>query len=98
MEASSLVSLYDTVAVYSPQTRDHVRHDLICYMRSIADNEWPSMEQGRQLEAPRTAGIDNRVRADLLNLPASGPAQGSAYGRAATSRAARRCKRAVSAS
>ena len=83
-EASSLVSLWDTVAVYPPQTRDHVRHDLVCYMRSIVHDEWPSMERGTQLEVPRTLGFGDALRADVRNLPARGPAQGSAYGRAAT--------------
>jgi hypothetical protein len=84
LEASSLASLYDTVGVYPPATRDRFRHDVICYMRSIADDEWPSMERGRQLEVPRTVGLGDQVRADVRNLPTSGPAQGSAYGRAAT--------------
>jgi hypothetical protein len=38
-EASSLVALYDTVGVYPNETSDPVRHDLICYMRSIVDDE-----------------------------------------------------------
>ena len=83
-EASSLVSLYDTTGVYPPQTRDHVRQDLICYMRSIVQDEWPSMERGSELEAPRTLGFGDQVRADLRTLPDSNPEQGSAYGHAAT--------------
>jgi len=83
-EASSLVSLYDTTGVYPSQTRDHIRHDLVCYMRSIVQDEWPSMERGSPLEAPRTLGFGDQVRADLRTLPTSNPAQGSAYGRAAT--------------
>jgi hypothetical protein len=83
-EASTLVALYDTVSVYPPETSDHVHHDLVCYMRSIVDDEWPSMERGRQLEAPRTLGFGDRLRADLRGLPTDGSAQGSAYGRAAT--------------
>ncbi len=83
-EASSLVSLYDTVGAYPPQTSDHVRHDLVCYMRSIVQDEWPSMERGSPLEAPRTLQFGDQVREDLRTLPASNPAQGSAYGRAAS--------------
>jgi len=83
-EATSLVSLYDAVGVYPPATRDHVRHDLICYMRSIVEDDWPSMERGKQLEAPRTLRFGDRVRADLRTLPASDSVQGSAYGHAAT--------------
>jgi hypothetical protein len=81
-EASSLVSLYDTTGVYPPQTRDHVRHDLICYMRSVVTDEWPLMERGSQLEAPQTLRFGDQLRAELRNLPDSNPEQGSAYGRA----------------
>lgn len=83
-EASSLVSLYDTVGVYPTQTSDHVRHDLVCYMRSIVQDEWPSMARGSDQEAPRTLGFGDQLRADLRSLPDSNPAQGSAYGRSAT--------------
>jgi hypothetical protein len=82
-EASSLVSLYDAVGVYPAETRDPARHDLICYMRSVANNEWPSMEQGSELEAPRTLGYGDKLRADVRNLPTSDPAQESTYGHAA---------------
>jgi hypothetical protein len=83
-EASSLVALHDTVNVYPPETRDPVQHDVICYMRSIVDDEWPSMERGRDLETPRTGAFGDRVRADVRNLPSGDPMQGSAYGRAGT--------------
>jgi hypothetical protein len=83
-EASSLVALHDTVSVYPPETRDPVQHDVICYMRSIVDDEWPSMERGRDLETPRTLAFGDRVRADVRNLPSGDPMQGSAYGRAGT--------------
>jgi len=83
-EATSLVALYDVVAVYPPETRDHVRHGVICYMRSIIRDDWPSMERGRQLEAPRTVTFGDQLRADVRSLPASDSAEGSAYGRAAT--------------
>ncbi|HEY6625055.1 MAG TPA: hypothetical protein VIX85_14550 [Acidimicrobiales bacterium] len=83
-EASSLVSLYDTVGVYPTQTSDHIRHDLVCYMRSIVQDEWPSMERGSPLEAPRTLGFGDQLRADLRTLPSSNPQQGSAYGRSAS--------------
>ena len=84
MEASSYVALFDTVSVYPPETSYPVQHDLVCYMRSIADDEWPSMERGQLLEASRTVTFGDRLRQDLRTLPANGPAQGSAYGRANT--------------
>lgn len=81
-EASSLVALWDTVAVYPPETKDAVRHDLICYMRSIVADEWPSMERGSPLEAPRTLAFGSRVRAGVRSLPIDDERQRTAYGRA----------------
>jgi hypothetical protein len=81
-EASTLVALQDTVRVYPPQTSDPVRRDVVCYMRSIVHDEWPSMERGKDTPARRTLGFGDRVRADVRNLPSGDPMQGSAYGRA----------------
>jgi hypothetical protein len=83
-EASSLVALYDTVGAYPNETSDPVRHDLLCYMRSIVDDEWPSMERGNDTEAPRTLRFGDRIRADVRNLPIDDSKQGSTYGRAST--------------
>ncbi len=83
-EAGSLVALYDTVRVFPNETSDPVRHDLICYMRSIADDEWPSMGRGNDTEAPRTLRFGDRIRAAVRNLPIDDSKQGSAYGRAST--------------
>jgi hypothetical protein len=84
MEASSFVSLYDAVAVYPPATRDPVRHQVFCYMRSIIYDDWPSMEQGNQLQAPRTLRLGDELRASLQSLPTNGSTQSTAYGRAAS--------------
>jgi hypothetical protein len=83
-EASSLVALYDVVGPYPPETRDHVRHDLVCYMRSIVADDWPSMERGSQLEAPRTLGFGDQLRGDVYTGLANNPAQSSSFGHAAT--------------
>jgi hypothetical protein len=83
-EASSLISLYDTVNVYAPETREPVQHDLVCYMRSIVNDEWPSMARGSNLEATRTLRFGDELRAQLRSLPADGSAQASAYGRSAS--------------
>ena len=47
-EAGSLLALYDSLNVYAPATREPVQHDVVCYMRSIVDDEWPSMARGRR--------------------------------------------------
>jgi Protein of unknown function (DUF4239) len=81
-EASTLVALQDTVRVYPPETSDRVRHDVVCYMRSIVHDEWPSMERGNDTTARRTLRFGDRVRADVRNLPIDDQKEGSAYGRA----------------
>ena len=60
-EASTLVVVQDAVRVYPPETSDPVRHDVLCYMRSIAHDEWPSMERGKDTPARRTLGLGDRV-------------------------------------
>jgi hypothetical protein len=81
-EASSLVALFDAVAVYPPDTREPVRHDLVCYMRSIVTDEWPSMERGDSTETPRTLAFGDRVREGTRSLPVGDERERVAYGRA----------------
>ena len=83
-EAGSLLALYDALNVYPRETREPVQHDVVCYMRSIVDDEWPSMARGKELEAPRTLRFGDRLRAQLRILPTDASGQASAYGRSAT--------------
>jgi hypothetical protein len=83
-EAASLVSLYDTVGVYPQEVTVPYRHRLLCYMRSIVDDEWPSMERGNSTETSRTLAFGDRIRAATRELPSTNTPQSSAYGRAAT--------------
>jgi hypothetical protein len=53
-------------------------------MRSIVADDWPSMERGSQLEAPRTLGFGDQLRADVYTGLANIPAQSSSFGHAAT--------------
>lgn len=80
-EATSLVALYDALGVYPPETRDTVRHNIVCYMRSIVSDDWPSMEDGNTTETRRTLKWGDQVRADVRNLPLDTPRESSAYGR-----------------
>jgi hypothetical protein len=81
-EAASMISLYDSVAVYPREVRVPFRHDLICYMRSIVADDWPSMEQGNSTEAPRTLAFGDRIRATTRQLPIGDERESSAYGSA----------------
>ena len=81
-ESTSLVALYDTLGVYPGDTRDAVRHNIVCYMRSIVADDWPSMEDGNSTETFRTLQWGDLVRKEVRNLPLDTPRGSSAYGRA----------------
>jgi hypothetical protein len=81
-EADSLVALYDTVNVYPSQIRNPTQHGVLCYMRAIRDDDWPSMERGSHLESPRALMIGDRLRLAIAELPEKSSHEGSAYGRA----------------
>jgi hypothetical protein len=81
-EADSLLALWDTVAVYPPEIRNPTRRDLLCYMRAIRDNDWPSMERGSHLQSHHAGFFGDRLRATVSGLPLDGKREGSAYGRA----------------
>jgi hypothetical protein len=83
-EATSLVALWDTVSVYPPQVRNAARHDVLCYMRAIRDNDWPAMERGRRLQSRRAGEFGDRMRAAIVRLPQDTRPEQSAYGRAET--------------
>jgi hypothetical protein len=83
-EANAFVALWDTVAVYPPRVRNPARHDVLCYMRAIRDNDWPAMERGRRLQSPRAGVFGDRLRAAIVRLPQDTKPQESAYGRAQT--------------
>jgi hypothetical protein len=83
-EADSLLALWDTVAVYPTEIRNPTRHDLLCYMRAIRDNDWPSMERGSHLQSHRAGFFGDRLRATVRGLPLDGTREASAYGRAVT--------------
>ena len=56
-------------------------HDLLCYMRSIRDDDWPSMERGNPLQSPRALRFGDQMRTAIRALPSTG-SQGLGYGRA----------------
>ena len=81
-EAGQFIALWDTVAVYPPKVRDPARHDIICYMRAIRDDDWPSMARGIDEQSPRALAFGDHLRATINQLPTEGARAGSAYGRA----------------
>jgi hypothetical protein len=80
-EATSLVALSEGVTIFPPEVRVLVQHDLICYMRSIVADDWPSMESGNTTEAPRTLAFGDRVRSDIRTMPFTNQRESAAFGR-----------------
>jgi hypothetical protein len=81
-EATSMLSLWDALGTYPPQIEQRAQRHVICYMRAIRDDDWPSMEDGNPLQAPRALRVGDEMRIALRTLP-TGPsgAESSAYGR-----------------
>ena len=73
-ESTSLVALYDSLGVYSPEVRQRVRHNIVCYMRSIVADDWPSMEDGNSTEDPTALAWGDRVRVGCAQPAAQRPA------------------------
>ncbi len=81
-EADAMVALATTIGVYPLSVADPAQHDIICYMRSIRDDDWPSMERGNPLESYRTGKFGDQMRLTISQLPEKGGQEASAYGRA----------------
>jgi hypothetical protein len=81
-EATSLVALHDSVAPYPKEIRGPYRHDLLCYMNSIVEDDWPSMEDGNATESQPTLVWGDRLRAATQALPLETDQERAAYGRA----------------
>jgi len=45
-EAVAVMEMFRTAALFSPQERDELRADFICYSRAVPSQEWPAMRKG----------------------------------------------------
>jgi hypothetical protein len=81
-EASTFVAMFDTVAGLPSPTRENVQHEIVCYMRSIATDDWGAQEREESHEAPATRASGDRLRAALRTLPPTSNRATSIYGRA----------------
>ena len=45
-EASALLDMFRTAALFPPGQRDQLHSDFICYGRAVVDEEWPAMRAG----------------------------------------------------
>jgi hypothetical protein len=46
-EATAVLVMARSAALYPPSQRDQLRSDFICYGRAVVDQEWPAMRNGR---------------------------------------------------
>ncbi len=65
-EASAVLDMSRTAALYSPSERDQVRADLYCYGRAVVYQEWPAMGHGRS--SPLVDHWINAYRAEFGRL------------------------------
>jgi len=80
-EATTLVSMFDDMSPFPPLVRDTARHEVVCYMRSVVQQDWKAQERGGTLEAPDTVVRGDRLRGLRDTLPETSPHEQSAYGR-----------------
>src|SRR6185437_4369063 len=50
-EPTSLVTMYDDLAVFRPHVRTKGERTLICYMWSVAESDWKAQERGDTQES-----------------------------------------------
>ena len=56
-EALLVVQQFETAQFLSPQTRDQLAGELVCYGRYVVEQEWPRMESGNLGEALNPWGV-----------------------------------------
>lgn len=80
-EATTLVSVFDEMSAFPSQVRTSAQHTLVCYMRSVVQQDWKAQEQGGAHEAPDTVVRGDRLRNLRATLPQTTRSEQSAYAR-----------------
>ncbi len=73
-EPTSLVAMYDDLGVFPAHVRATGHRDIICYMWSVAKDDWKAQERGDTQESPSTVMWGDRLRNFRDTLPQSSPA------------------------
>jgi hypothetical protein len=73
-EPTSLVTLYDHLAVLPPHARTRGEGTLVCYMWSVAKADWKAQERGATLESAYALEWGGRLRYFSNELPQDTPA------------------------
>lgn len=72
-EPTSLVTMYDDLAVFPAHVRTKGEHTLICYMWSVADADWKAQQRGDTEESSDALVWGGRLRAFRDHLPQDSP-------------------------
>ncbi len=72
-EPTSLVTMYDDLAVFPPHVRAKGERTLICYMWSVADADWKAQERGDTEESSDALVWGGRLRGFRNRLPQDSP-------------------------
>jgi hypothetical protein len=70
-EATAVVAMFDEVGVFPPATREHAEHSIVCYIRSVIEDDWKAMERGQGTDAIETRRAGGRVLRAIHTLPLS---------------------------
>jgi len=73
-EPTSLVTMYDDLAVFPSHVRLKGERTLICYMWSVAEGDWKAQERGDTEESSDALLWGGRLRAFRDKLPQDSPA------------------------
>lgn len=74
-EAATAAALFAGVHPFPAESRDPLRHDLVCYMRSVATDDWGAARTGQLAGAADTSAYAIDVQEQIDELPADTPAQ-----------------------
>ncbi|MDQ1248037.1 MAG: hypothetical protein QG597_2409 [Actinomycetota bacterium] len=68
-EAITAAALFNAVNPYPAESRDPLRHDLVCYMRSAATDDWTAAQQGDLTGSENTNAYAMSVQRQIEALP-----------------------------
>lgn len=68
-EAATSAALFAAVDPYPAEQRDALRHDLVCFMQSVASDDWAAARAGNMAGAPTTDAYAASVQKQIEALP-----------------------------
>jgi hypothetical protein len=78
IEAVAVTELNSVARILPAPASDRLRGDLVCYGRSVVDDEWPAMRDGRISD--RTEAWVDRLHTDFAAAAPADSRQNAAYG------------------